>query len=453
MPTFRPVSRSKAAPTPDEATPIEPGQYVDTLIYPQERWYSIDLAAGDRVRATAAIVGNGSTPDLPGVISEMFLGFGDVIGTSPCDTDLATGIGPFTQNLAVDGVQVQGGTVCSDPGVYVIGVSVPEPENREEEQLMEGVELPIELFVAVTSDPVEEQAVEEEGAGSADPGPAARGPGTDADTCQPVPAGCGHLSCRRSSRWQRHLPPGGAVMSSRADLTRTAATLLLVLLLGGVAGPALAQTKPVDGASEDVPAIEGAANPLDAPVVPPGVSLDSIIQSETLWYAIDAGPGQDISLDVTILAQPDGPEADETLLVASIADGQRQPMVGGDAVFSGLEDVTVSLGPAELPVTGRELPLVSLSLTPPTAGSDLEGRAYRVSLTITVDGEPLPEPSGPATTSGAQSDTASGSDPLVTAAPLPDRAPPNYVADLLPVIVVALAIGGFAGFELSRRGL
>ncbi|HUG86695.1 MAG TPA: VWA domain-containing protein [Euzebya sp.] len=148
----------EGGPTPAEAVVITPGQYVDVLAYPQQRWYAVRLRPGDRVRATAAIIGGSDTPDIPSARVEMVLGYGDVIGVTACDTDAATGIGPFTQNLAVDGLEVAGGTVCADEGTYVIGLSMPQPEDRDARRAVEGLELPIELFVAVTSDPVAPEA-------------------------------------------------------------------------------------------------------------------------------------------------------------------------------------------------------------------------------------------------------------------------------------------------------
>ncbi|MGI9018602.1 MAG: vWA domain-containing protein [Euzebya sp.] len=141
----------EGGPTPAQATLIGPGQYVDVLRYPMERWYAVDLRPGDRVRSTAAVIGSSTTPQVPSVRIEMQLGFGDIIGLTPCDTDSAVGVGPFTQNLAVDGLQVEGGTVCSDPGRYVIGLKIVVPNDTDVERAMEGVELPVELFVAITS--------------------------------------------------------------------------------------------------------------------------------------------------------------------------------------------------------------------------------------------------------------------------------------------------------------
>lgn len=144
----------EGGPTPAEAVLIEPGQYVDVLAYPEQRWYAVDLQPGDRVRSTAAIIGAEDTPQISGATIDMTLGFADVIGLAPCDTDRARGLGPFTQNLAVDGLQVEGGTVCSDPGRYAIGIALAEPEEREDRELLASLELPIELFVAVTSEDV-----------------------------------------------------------------------------------------------------------------------------------------------------------------------------------------------------------------------------------------------------------------------------------------------------------
>lgn len=154
IPTGTPV---EGGPSPQEATPIEPGQYIDALLPPAERWYAVDLQPGDRVRATAAIIGRADTPAIPQAQVEAVLGFGDTIGVTSCATDTATGIGPFTVNLAVDGLRVGGGTVCGDPGRYLIGLRVVPPEDRAQARALEVVELPVELFVAVTSEDVLEE--------------------------------------------------------------------------------------------------------------------------------------------------------------------------------------------------------------------------------------------------------------------------------------------------------
>jgi hypothetical protein len=155
IPTGTPIT---GGPTPLDATPIDPGQYVDVLLPLADRWFAVDLHPGDRVRATASVIGRLDTPPVPGAQVEMILGFGDTIGVTTCAMDAVTGIGPFTANLAVDGLRVVGGTVCGDPGRYLIGLRVIPPDDRAEARELEGLEVPVELFVAVTSDAVLDEA-------------------------------------------------------------------------------------------------------------------------------------------------------------------------------------------------------------------------------------------------------------------------------------------------------
>ncbi|MEE8602166.1 vWA domain-containing protein [Euzebya tangerina] len=158
VPTGEPI---EGGPSPAEATLIGPGQYVDEISFPEERWYAVDLEPGDRVRASAAVIGNDETPSIPAAETEMILSFVDVIGSTPCDTDRVRGIGPQTVNLAVDGLQVAGGTVCSEPGRYTIGLRIIPPEDSSESRpLRDGLTLPIELFVAVTSSTVLDEPTE-----------------------------------------------------------------------------------------------------------------------------------------------------------------------------------------------------------------------------------------------------------------------------------------------------
>ncbi|CAN5246660.1 hypothetical protein BH23ACT9_BH23ACT9_10630 [soil metagenome] len=155
IPSGTPVEGGRS---PATATPVVPGQYVDALVFPEQRWYAVTLEGGDRVRSTAAIIGQFDTPSVPDASVTMTLGFLDVIGTAPCDTDAVQGIGPFTQNLAVDGLEVAGGTVCGDPGTYVIGLSLEPADDIDGERALRGVAVPIELFVAVTSNVVAVEA-------------------------------------------------------------------------------------------------------------------------------------------------------------------------------------------------------------------------------------------------------------------------------------------------------
>lgn len=204
--------------------------------------------------------------------------------------------------------------------------------------------------------------------------------------------------------------------------------------------------------SQELPSVEGAANPLDAPLVAAGSVVDTILQSETLWYAVDAGPGQRVGVAVTVVGRPDGPEAEDTLVEVSLTDPQRQPVAQAEVEFNGQEEATADVPAQEILPVGGEHPLVSVGLRSPSGQTDLEGVGYRVQLTVTVAGTPLPSPNPAAGTPGGPAATP-GPAPTVTAPPLPPPGEPQPIRDLAPIALVALALGGFAGFEFSRRGL
>ncbi len=153
-----PVERG---PSPGHALTLAPGQYTDTLTYPTQRWYAVELQPGDRVRAAASVIGSEEQVAVPGAEIELVLGFADVIGLTPCASDRVTGVGPFTRTLTVDGLRVAGGTVCGDPGTYAVGLTVSPPAvesgvtvDRDAEEVLAASTLDVELLIAVTSDPV-----------------------------------------------------------------------------------------------------------------------------------------------------------------------------------------------------------------------------------------------------------------------------------------------------------
>lgn len=204
--------------------------------------------------------------------------------------------------------------------------------------------------------------------------------------------------------------------------------------------------------NQELPSIEGAPNPLDAPLVDAGAAVDTILQSETLWYAVDARPGQRVRATVIIVGRPDAPGSEDTYLEVTLTDPQRQPVTQSDAEFTGQDDAIVELPVEEILPVGGDRPLLSVALRSRTGQTDLEAQAFRLQIAVDVTGTPVPIQS---LTPERPQDSAGPPDPAptVTTAPPPPLGPAQPARDLVPIALVALAIGGFAGFELSRRGL
>lgn len=228
-----------------------------------------------------------------------------------------------------------------------------------------------------------------------------------------------------------------------------AATLAPTESAPAASDPATAD--PGAAVTEEFASVEGAANPLDAPLLMPGTVVDTILQTEILYYAIDALPGQRVAATVTILGRPDGPQDPGAMLEVILTDAQRQPLNTRTTPFVGNTDALIELPGASLPVgVVGEAPLLSVSLPDGSGAAALAGTGYRLQLSIVVDGTaaapPTAEPSEEAT-------EAPQPDVTVTEGPTLPPGPADPVADLAPVALIALAVGGVAGFELSRRGL
>lgn len=247
-------------------------------------------------------------------------------------------------------------------------------------------------------------------------------------------------------------------------MTRWLATALLTVLATAVLAtvmlvptawaqsPPPGQDPPSPQPSQELPSVEGAANPLDAPLVGAGSAVDTILQSETLWYAVDAQPGQRVGATVLVVGRPTGPASEDTSLEVTLTDPQRQPITEAEAEFTGQEEAVAELPAEEIPPVGGDRPLLSVGLRSRTGQADLQSEAYRLQFAIVIDGSPLPvDPPTPEGTESAPGSPAPA--PTVTAVPPPAPRPAQPVRDLVPIALVALAIGGFAGFELSRRGL
>jgi hypothetical protein len=230
------------------------------------------------------------------------------------------------------------------------------------------------------------------------------------------------------------------------------ARLVLALLLSLGVVPVGAQSP---APQEERSAVVGAANPLDAPVLTGGAADDTIVESEVLWYAVDAAPGQQVTATVELLGRPDGGAVAGATVTAVLTDPQRQPLVQADAPFDGFADVRLELPTAQIPPTGSARPLLSVSLQAVDRSGGAEpdgiGGGHRLRLAVEVSGDPSALPAEQVEDAGA---AAVPDEPavVVTAAPVPQPGAPDIVADVLPFALMALAVGGVAGFELNRRG-
>lgn len=230
-----------------------------------------------------------------------------------------------------------------------------------------------------------------------------------------------------------------------------------VLLLLGAAAAWAQSPSPQPGwsaaatAQEERMAIEGAANPLDAPLLAGGTADDTILQSEVLWYAVDAAPGQQVAVTVEVVGRPDGGTGAGGTVSATLTDPQRQPLAEAAEPFDGTADVVLVLPASEIPLIDGDRPLLSVSLRTAAGTPDGPGTGYRLRLAVRVSGAasvlPTEEPPGAAADAAREEPAV-----VVTAAPVPEPGDPDVVADVLPFALVALAVGGVAGFELSRRG-
>ncbi len=238
-------------------------------------------------------------------------------------------------------------------------------------------------------------------------------------------------------------------------------TAILVLLAGGAVGTvaAGAQTAapsapsvPATPSTQEVPSVTGAANPAEAPVVPAGSVVDTVLLTEVLWYAVDAAPGQRVGATVVVVGRPDGPTSEAAAVEVTLTDPQRQPLQSREVGFTGTADGVVEMPTAEIPAVGGERPLLSVALRSDDGEDPLAGTGYRLQLTVVVEGNPAPvEVETAAATPGGAAPPAP--DVTVTAAPVPPPGDPDGVRDLAPGALVALALGGVAGVELSRRGV
>lgn len=247
-------------------------------------------------------------------------------------------------------------------------------------------------------------------------------------------------------------------MSRRLRWAVATAGTLLVLALTSPAGATTSATPtpPASGGDADLSAVEpvaveGTGNPEGAPELTEGRYFDIVREPETLWYAFDAGPGQQVAVTVVVRGRPDGPETDRSELRVALLDGQRQELTNVAAErFTGRIDTRAELVSDELLPLDVDGPLsfLTVTLASPQGANDLGDLGYQLEIAVAVSGDvavPSEEPSEPAIDEGP-----------ADAAPTPTPRAPRPAADAsgryqVPVGLLGLAAGGALGFESGRK--
>lgn len=219
--------------------------------------------------------------------------------------------------------------------------------------------------------------------------------------------------------------------------------------------PAGATATAQPGVQESVP-VEGSGDPAGAPTLTTGLYLDLLRQPETLWYGVEAAAGQQAAVTVVIRGRPDGPLSENTQLRVQLLDAQRQPVseTGTDR-FTGTVDARVELVGDPLPAVtaGAGPAYLTVTLADSTGAVDLAELGYQVEFAVSVTGETVTAPPAPNAPPTSSEGTASAGEETPGAAPAaaPAATTPDRAGDLLPIGLIALALGGALGFEGARR--
>ncbi len=225
--------------------------------------------------------------------------------------------------------------------------------------------------------------------------------------------------------------------------------LLLVLVLAVTAGPARGQeaTPSPDAVGEppEPEVVQGAGSAAEAPLLAPGAYADLLLQTETLWYRVDARQGQQVAATVVVRGRPEGARSEVATLRVALLDAQRQPSGRpAEQRFSGQVDAQVEIVGDVLPEVGADGSYLTVSLTDPAGTAELADLGYQIEFGVAVGGEPIVRE-----TATAAAPTPA---PRPPAAPLPAApAPRSTFVQVLPVVLVAFALGSAGGYELTRR--
>lgn len=214
----------------------------------------------------------------------------------------------------------------------------------------------------------------------------------------------------------------------------TVAALLLAVLVGLMASPAAAQ---------EPASVQGTGDAATAPKVGPGLYVDLIGEPETLWYAIDVAQGQQVAATVVVRGRAQGISTQNNELRVALLDSQRQasgePAVGA---FNGTVDTKLELVGQPLPAVGADGAYLTVTLASPTGANDLRDLGFQIEFAVATGGAAIPI---------EETVTARSSEPMFTTPEDTPAPAPATVADVLPVSLFAAALGGFGGYELTRR--
>jgi hypothetical protein len=201
---------------------------------------------------------------------------------------------------------------------------------------------------------------------------------------------------------------------------------------------------PAAAGQEPPASVQGAGSAADAPRLPPGSYADLIGEPETLWYAIEAGQGQQLAATVVVRGRPEGVSTASSELRVAILDAQLRPSgEPATGAFTGVADTQVQIVGEPLPEVGADGAYLTVSLASPTGANDLRDLGYQLEFAVAVGGEAVPL---------EETVTAPAEDLFNTPERTPQPAPASF-ADTLPVALFALALGAFGGYELTRRRL
>lgn len=213
----------------------------------------------------------------------------------------------------------------------------------------------------------------------------------------------------------------------------------LLALVPVLAAPAAGQAP----ATPQATSVQAGGDPASAPQLPPGLYTDLIREPETLWYAVDAAPGQTVTAVFVVRGRADGPATTSSQISVEVLDGQRQASGSpGAQPFSGTGDVQVQVTGEPLPtVVEQDIAYLSVTLASPGGANDLAEFGYQLDFLVEVSGDAVERPSA---------------DP-VAAAPPPMADVPQQsgggLGDMLPVALFGFAAGGALGFEVVRKRL
>jgi hypothetical protein len=209
---------------------------------------------------------------------------------------------------------------------------------------------------------------------------------------------------------------------------------LLAMLAGLLLLPA------AGAAAQEPTAVSGSGTPAEAPRLQSGGYTDTIREPETLWYAVEAAIDQTVAASVAVRGQPEGPSSQRSELRVELFDAQRQR--SGDpqaAAFTGVDDTVIQIVGDTLPsLENQDIAYLAVSLASPEGVNDLRDAEYRLEFAVQVSGEPGSPLSG--------EERPVPIEPTVVTTPPPG----SPVTALLPVVLVALAAGAFAGFEGTK---